>query len=88
MFSLKKHLSEKKKTACKQSCQHLFLLYPEQIYQITQTRLVFACVFIADEKQKVCACVSAMQAFSPKIVADGLVLPLVLQRNAVATSIT
>lgn len=29
-----------------------------------------------------------MQAVSPKIVADGLVLPLLLQRNAVATSIT
>lgn len=44
--------------------------------------------YIADEKQKVCACVSAMQAVSPKIVADGLVLPLFLQRNATATSIT
>lgn len=44
--------------------------------------------YIADEKQKVCACVSAMQAVSPKIVADGLVLPLFLQRDAAATSIT
>lgn len=44
--------------------------------------------YIADEKQKVFACVSAMQAVSPKIVADGLVLPLFLQRDAAATSIT
>lgn len=31
---------------------------------------------------------SAMQAVSPEIVADGLVLPLLLRRNAAATSIT
>lgn len=41
--------------------------------------------YITDDKT---ACVSDMQAVSLKIVADGLVLPLSLQRNAAATSIT
>lgn len=45
-------------------------------------------LYIVNEKQKVQACVSAMRAVCPKIVADGLVLPLPLQRNAAATSIT
>lgn len=67
---------------------------PEQIRQITQTRLVVAssgfymCFTSQTRNKRFCAPVSCMRPVSPKIVTDGPIYLLPMRGNAAATSVT